>query len=176
LSVSPRLVIFPTDNTYLLGTCPLGLVKKERPVCIATSWKAVIVPVRFFTLGYTIYNCVKHAPKLAAITISRNFKCQIKRISLIFSMKFRSHIENQVSDYRPMGASNFSSVPITGLNFSFISSYHMTNLGTFPVYSLTIWEWRLSLRPGRIWSDICRTILRVKSDKTLCPTTVVPKV
>jgi hypothetical protein len=24
------------------------------------SWKAVIVPVRFFPLGYTIYNCVKH--------------------------------------------------------------------------------------------------------------------
>jgi hypothetical protein len=23
--------------------------------------KAVIVPVRFFPLGYTIYNCVKHA-------------------------------------------------------------------------------------------------------------------
>jgi hypothetical protein len=40
------------------------------------------------------------------------------------------------------------------------------------VYSLTIWEWRLSLRSGRIWSDICRTILRVKSDKTLCPTRV----
>jgi hypothetical protein len=32
-------------------------------------------------------------------------------------------------------------------------------LGTFPVYSLTIWEWRLSLRPGRILSDICWTIL-----------------
>ena len=31
-------------------------------------------------------------------------------------------------------------------------------MGTFPVYSLTIWEWRLSLRPERIWSDICRTI------------------
>jgi hypothetical protein len=44
------------------------------------------------------------------------------------------------------------------------------NLGMFPVYSLTIWEWRLSLWPGRILSDICRTILRVKSDKTLCPT------
>ena len=61
-------------------------------------------------------------------------------------------------------------------------------MGTIPVYSLTIWEWRLSLRPGRIWSDICRTIwldicrtiwsdicrtiLRVNSDKTLCPTWV----
>ena len=60
MSVSPRLVIFPTDNTYLLGTCSRGLVKKERPVCIATSWKAVIVPVHFFPLGYTIYNCVSN--------------------------------------------------------------------------------------------------------------------
>jgi len=25
----PQLVIFPTDNTFLLGTCPLGLVKKR---------------------------------------------------------------------------------------------------------------------------------------------------
>jgi hypothetical protein len=60
LSVSPRLAIFLTDNTYmyLLGTCPS---KKKRLVCIAMSWKAVIVPVRFFPLGYTIYNCVKHA-------------------------------------------------------------------------------------------------------------------
>ena len=66
-------------------------------------------------------------------------------------------------------------LPVTAVNISILSvplyithllqlcyDTHVslcTNLlGTFPVYSLTIWEWRLSLRPGRIWSDICRTI------------------
>ena len=41
------------------------------------------------------------------------------------------------------------------------------NLGMFPVYSLldtfTIWEWRLSLRPGRILSDNFKSEVRQNS-------------
>jgi hypothetical protein len=60
LSVSLRLVIFHTDNTYLLGTCPLGLVKKERPVCIATSWKAVKCPRSFLSLQNNLLQIIKY--------------------------------------------------------------------------------------------------------------------
>jgi hypothetical protein len=52
--------------------------------------------------------------------------------------------------------------------FLYARIYWLAEFGD--VSCLTIWEWRLSLRPWRIWSYICRTILRVKSDKTLCPT------
>ena len=72
MSASLRLIIFPTDYTYLLGTCPLGLVKKERPVCIATSWKAVIVSVRFFSLHH-LQLCQTSAWKL--LIKLRRLKC-----------------------------------------------------------------------------------------------------
>ena len=37
--------------------------------------------------------------------------------------------------------------------FLYAQIYWLAEFGTFPVYSLTIWEWRLSLRPGMILSD-----------------------
>jgi hypothetical protein len=37
-------------------------------------------------------------------------------------------------------------------------------LGTFPVYSLTIGEWRLSLRPGRILLDMSDDFVGYLSD------------
>ena len=37
--------------------------------------------------------------------------------------------------------------------FLYAQIYWLAEFGTFPVYSLTIWEWRLSLRLGRILSD-----------------------
>ena len=42
----------------------------------------------------------------------------------------------------------------------------------FPVYSLTIWGWRLSLSlwPGRILSDNFKSDNLLKSDEILCPT------
>ena len=57
--------------------------------------------------------------------------------------------------------------------FLYARIYWLAEFGD--VYSLTIWECRLSLPPGRILSDnfvgrFCQTILRVKSDKTLCST------
>ena len=44
--------------------------------------------------------------RVAAITISRNFKWQKKRISWNFSVKYRSQIENQISDYMSLRTSS----------------------------------------------------------------------
>jgi hypothetical protein len=53
--------------------------------------------------------------------------------------------------------------------FLYARIYWLAEFGD--VYSLlTIWEWRLSLRPGRILSDNFKSDTLFKSDETLCPT------
>jgi hypothetical protein len=58
--------------------------------------------LRIITLKSSVYKLSWNDlwSKMAAITISINFKWQKNRISWKFSMKFWSQIENQMIDYR----------------------------------------------------------------------------
>ena len=100
MSASPRLVIFPTDSTYLLGTCPLGLVKKIETGMYRDELESCCCPCSFLSFRLRhLQLCQTFAWKLLECLGGRI--TQTFEIIKLLSKKWENHYRNLIKIISP---------------------------------------------------------------------------